>query len=121
MLPLCYAANQLNLYFIFQSKIRRRRKRKSDSPPTDDEGFESPTSPLPPETAANGSEKFAPLAMEEEDTEFRDSILDDGIGKVYPDNPEKQDSEETKEATKLANGTMTNNKKKEANQDLTVS
>ena len=58
--------------------------------------------------------------MEEEDTEFRDSILDDGIGNVYPENPVKPDSVEVKETAKLANGTMPNNKTKEAVQDLTV-
>ena len=76
-----------------------------------------------PTVDANGSDKFAPLAMEEEDNEFRDSILDDGIGNVYPDHKsqEKPATEELKEAAKLANGNMTNSiKKKEANQDLTV-
>jgi len=59
----------------FQSKIRRKGKRKSESPPTDDEGFESPTSPTSPTGDAtvvtNGNvvkafDKFAPLAMEED-------------------------------------------------------
>ncbi len=116
--------------FAFQSKIKRRGKRKSESPPTDDEGFESPTTPDNPNFNGNGNhfngnqsngnvknfDRIAPLAMTEDiDYQEGDSILENGNGNVLNfENGEKHELEETKEQL------ITNGVAPAANKDLTV-